>query len=172
MQSHLQNPLIKNFKDNLIMDLSDSNRLSQAIDTLLEQVISRLDVDAAALSLVNINSPQLIFCRGYGFYQGTINNQPFHSWKGLICRVIHKRDIVSVPNIWTESYALVRSVQFKQEGFISYRGIPLSIEGKILGVLEVFHRQETITESVWYSLLRVMAEQASRVIENASLDGK
>ena len=152
------------------MDLSDFNRLNQAVDSLLEQVISSLDVDAAALTLVNVNSPQPIFFRGSGFYKGTINNKPYYSWKGLICRVIHKRDIVSVLNIWSESSALVRGIQFKQEGFISYRGIPLAIGSKILGVLEVFHRQETFTKSTWYSLLRVMAEQASHIIEDAFLD--
>ncbi len=139
--------------------------LDKVLDLLLELVILQVNADAADIFLIDKSSAQPIFYKSLGLKKISSLSEQSHSWKGLIWRVIQKRDLVSLPNIWIESPSLVRGALFKQEHFTSYHGIPLAARGKIFGVLEVFHCQELSPTSAWYKLFRNLAEQISLTLE-------
>lgn len=141
-------------------------KLIQDHNLLLEQIMVQLKPDAVILWLINNHTSQPETNNSLGFQEVPSINNHFHSWKGLIWRVIQKRDLVSLPNIWTETSALVRASHFRQEHFITYHGLPLISRGKILGVLEVFHRREFRAKPTWIELFRVLAEQGLNTIEN------
>ena len=143
----------------------DEITLDYVLDLLLELVVIQVNADAADIFLLDKITAQPIFYKGMGLQKISSLSEQNHSWKGLIWRVIQKRDLVSLPNIWIESSSLVRGPLFKQERFVSYHGIPLAVAGKIFGVLEVFHRQELTPNSAWFQLFRNLAEQASNALE-------
>ncbi len=55
------------------------------------------------------------------------------------------------------------------EGFVVYYGIPLVVKGRVLGVLEVYHRTSLEMDSEWVEFLRVLARQAAIAIDNATM---
>ncbi len=139
--------------------------LDKVLDLLLELVMHQVNADAVNLFLLDKRTAQPVLYKSLGLKKVSSLSEQRHSWKGLIWRVIQKRDLVSLPNIWIESSSLVRGTLFKQECFTSYHGIPLISGGKIIGVLEVFHRQEFSPTSAWFRLFRNFAEQVSRAID-------
>ena len=139
--------------------------LDNALALLLELVMQQVNADAVNLFLLDKRTAQPILYKSLGLKKISSLSEQRHSWKGLIWRVIQKRDLVSLPNIWIESSSLVRGTSFKQECFNSYHGIPLISRGKIIGVLEVFHRQEFSPNSAWFRLFRNLAEQVSHALE-------
>ena len=139
--------------------------LDNALDLLLELIMRQVNADAINLFLLDKRTSQPILYKSLGLKKISSLSEQRHSWKGLIWRVIQKRDLVSLPNIWIESSSLVRGTLFKQECFTSYHGIPLISRGKIIGVLEVFHRQEFSPNSAWFRLFRNFAEQVSHALE-------
>ena len=143
--------------------------LDYLLDLLLELVMLQVNADAADIFLLDKSTAQPILYRSLGLKKISSLSEWNHSWKGLIWRVIQKRDLVSLPNIWIESSSLVRGALFKQERFTSYHGIPLTAEGKIFGVLEVFHCRELSPNSAWFQLFRNLAEQVSLSLELSSL---
>lgn len=140
--------------------------LDNVLDLLLELVMIQVNADAADIFLLDKITAQPILSKSLGLKKASSLSEQNHSWKGLIWRVIQKRDLVSLPNIWIESSSLVRGPLFKQEHFISYHGIPLAVEGKIFGVLEVFHCQELSPNSAWFQLFRNLAEQVSIALKD------
>ena len=135
--------------------------LDKELDLLLELVMLQVNADAADIFLLDKSTAQPILYKSLGLKKISSLSEQSHSWKGLIWRVIQKRDLVSLPNIWIESSSLIRGALFKQERFTSYHGIPLAAGGKIFGVLEVFHYQEFSPNSAWFQLFRNLAEQIS-----------
>ncbi len=131
----------------------------------LEHIRTQANADAVDISVIDKRTAQPVFYSALGF--GEISPYGFQpdSWKGLVWRVIKKRDLVSLPNIWAESSTLVRKTAFQQYRFISYQGIPLAANGKILGVLEVFHCQEFFPDSTWFKLFRSQAGKLSQILD-------
>ncbi len=144
--------------------ISETN-LDNVLDLQLEMVMLRVKADAINIFLFDKNTAQPIYIKSLGLKKISSISEQSHSWKGLIWRVIQKRDLVSLPNIWLESSSLVRGTLFKQERFISYHGIPLASGRKIFGVLEVFHCHEISPNSSWFQLFRNLAEQVSLALE-------
>ncbi|MGB2963527.1 MAG: GAF domain-containing protein [Anaerolineales bacterium] len=153
--------LIKNLDQEGICNI----KLAKNHKLLLEQIMVQLEPDAVILWLINKNTSQPVITNSLGLQVIPSINDHFHSWKGLIWRVIQKRDLVSLPNIWTETSALVRASHFRKERFITYHGLPLISRGKMLGVLEIFHRREFKAESIWIELFRNLAAQGSNTLD-------
>ena len=131
----------------------------------LEHILNQTSADAVDIFKLDKKTAQPVFFYGLGFGEMPSYALQYDSWKGLVWRVLQKRDLVSIPNIWVESSSLVRKTAFEQYRFISYQGIPLAVNGKILGVLEIFHCQEFFPDSSWFELFRSLAEQLSQTLD-------
>jgi putative nucleotidyltransferase with HDIG domain len=56
-----------------------------------------------------------------------------------------------------------------KEEIVSLIGIPLKAKGKILGVLDLFHRSPLEPDEEWFHFLDILAGQAAIAIDNATL---
>jgi HD-GYP domain-containing protein (c-di-GMP phosphodiesterase class II) len=56
-----------------------------------------------------------------------------------------------------------------REGFITYFGVPLISKGKVLGVLEVFHRVALTPYPEWVEFLETITGQAAIAVDNFTL---
>jgi hypothetical protein len=133
-------------------------------DRLLAELCLELQVDTILIYLIEPESGHPFFFAGNGFEPDPAADSGLQSWKGLTWRVIHKHDIVSIHDIWSDQAALVRKEFFIKEGFISYQGIPLTLDGRLLGVLETFDRVKRTRESYWFFQFRKCAKTLSKVI--------
>ena len=142
-----------------------SSKLEEKLDLTLEQIRIQTNADAVNVFIIDKRTALPVFYYGRGFGELPPYALQPDSWKGLVWRVIQKRDLVFLPNIWVESSSLVRKTAFEQYRFISYQGIPLATNGKILGVLEIFHCQEFIPDSSWFELFRSLADMLSKILD-------
>jgi len=80
-----------------------------------------------------------------------------------------KRKIVHIPDLPRRKTGFLRSQTFSQEEFITYYGVPLLAKGKIVGVLEVFHRYPHKAETEWLETLNALAGQAAIAIDSTNM---
>jgi putative nucleotidyltransferase with HDIG domain len=62
-----------------------------------------------------------------------------------------------------------RSPFFLKEDFIVYYGMPLMAKGRVLGVLEIFHRSPLNPDADWLGFLGTMSGQAAIAIDSAMM---
>ena len=143
--------------------------LSKILTTLIEEVRSRLNVDAASI-LFNENNERSMKVGAFSGFR--INT----SWKNLNLdnilaeKVIRRKKLVIVQDIRMEKgSAQQRHHLIDQESFIFYCGIPLITKNKLVGVLEIFQRKPFKPNREWISFLKGLAVQAAVAIENSIL---
>ena len=147
--------------------IAQSSLVEKKLDLALEHIRIQTSADAVDIFKIDRRTAQPVYYFGRGFGEMPPYAHQPDSWKGLVWRVLQKRDLVFLPNIWVESSSLVRKTAFEQYRFISYQGLPLATRGKILGVLEIFHCQEFFPDSSWFELFRSLADQLSQTLDMA-----
>lgn len=126
--------------------------------TRLGQIQISLKADIVVLYTIDQVSKQPVLAMIVGQNNSNAIKDNTQSWKGLVWRVIQKRDVVTINNIWLEQFSLVRRNFFLREKIISYTGFPISTNGKLLGILEVFFRQKHQPDQTWYSKFREVVQ--------------
>ena len=61
------------------------------------------------------------------------------------------------------------SPEFRNEEFVAYFGVPLIAKGNIIGVLEIYNRQQLEPDDEWMAFLETLAGQAAIAIDNINL---
>jgi len=61
-----------------------------------------------------------------------------------------------------------RALLLKEE-FAAYYGVPLIVNGRIVGVLDIFHRSLLDPDPEWLDFMEALAIQAAIAIDNAAL---
>ncbi len=149
--------------------ISGSFNLNLTLHIILEQVASQLNVDAADVFLVDPDSLEATYAEGRGFQRYKPRPGATQARDSLVRRVLQKRELLAIPDLYKESPTLFRGKMFALEGFRSYFGIPLIAKGKILGVLEVFHRKPLQVDDEWFDFLQTLGTQAAIAMDNAAL---
>jgi len=80
-----------------------------------------------------------------------------------------QRDHVFIPDLNQDEGKIQESPQFSKEGFVAYYGVPLIAKGKLVGVLEIFHRSSLNPDTEWVNYLRLLASQVAIAIENITM---
>jgi PAS domain S-box-containing protein/putative nucleotidyltransferase with HDIG domain len=161
------------------MAISANLDLDLTLNTLLEQVTSRLRVDAASVLLLNPHSMMLGYAAGRGFRTDRIRQVSMRLGQGYAGRAIQARQRVVIPDFSrVEELAqppggvrteLPRSPLVQEEGFRSYVAVPLVAKGKVKGVLEVFHRTPFTPDEEWTGFMDALAGQAAVALDSATL---
>jgi HD-GYP domain-containing protein (c-di-GMP phosphodiesterase class II) len=77
--------------------------------------------------------------------------------------------MISIPDLTKNSSEFDRSPLFPSERFMVYYGVPLIAKGKVLGVLEVFHRSQLHPDGDWLDFLNIIAGQTAIAIDSAMM---
>jgi response regulator RpfG family c-di-GMP phosphodiesterase len=78
-----------------------------------------------------------------------------------------ERKMLNIPNLKENRMEFGRSPLFQVEDFIAYYGVPLLAKGRVLGVLEMFHRSTLEPDADWLNFLNMVAGQAAIAIDSA-----
>jgi PAS domain S-box-containing protein len=143
--------------------------LRLTLDTLLEQTLAQLRVDAAAILLCDPDTLTLNFAAGSGFRGTGINRSNVRLGEGYVGRAALERQVVVVPNLSEVGDSFVRAPLVAGEGFVSYYAVPLIAKGQVKGVLELYHRAPLAADPEWMDFLGTLAGQAAIAVDNASL---
>jgi len=143
--------------------------LDHQIDILLSHVINELQSDISVLFLVDKATRKIAPASAKGSYNPLIQKDlSFEIGEGGVgWIVLHKKPLyipdISQNALWknTESSAIDR--------IVSYLGIPLMVDGEVIGVLDISNRyfREYTEEEI--DFLQTLAGQAAIAIKNARL---
>ena len=140
--------------------------LNLLLSMLLDQVTALLRIDAVSILLLNSKTNMLEFTAGKGFYSNSLQHTHLKLGEGCAGRVAVERKMLNIPDLTQNGMEFSRSPHFIQEHFISYYGVPLLAKGRILGVLEMFHRSPLHPDADWLDFLVMIAGQAAIAIDS------
>ena len=140
--------------------------LNLLLSMLLDQVTALLQIDAVSILLLNAKTNMLEFTAGRGFYSNSLQHTHLKLGEGCAGRVAVERKMLNIPDLTQNGMEFSRSPHFTQEHFITYYGVPLMAKGRILGVLEMFHRSPLHPDADWLDFLVMIAGQAAIAIDS------
>jgi HD-GYP domain-containing protein (c-di-GMP phosphodiesterase class II) len=151
--------------------ISSSFNLGLTLDILLDQVITQLNVDAAAILLFDSTIKSLEYGASRGFHTSAIRTAKVRLGEGYAGKAILERRMIHVPNLPEANDELPQAfrLMLKEEGFVDYYCVPLIIKGEVKGVLEIFHRNALADGLEWFDFLETLAGQAAIAIEDSTL---
>ncbi|MFO8033615.1 MAG: GAF domain-containing protein [Candidatus Bipolaricaulota bacterium] len=163
--SHLQ--VLRN------IDLAITGSLDPRITlrVLLEEVTHQLEVDAAAVFLLNPHSMTLQGAGASGFRDDkAVEGLDVALSTGFAGQAAAERRVVEVADVdEAEIRPGLGRDRLLTEGFVSLYAAPMIAKGRVLGVLETFHRTPREGDSEWLGLLEALAGQAAIAVDNARL---
>jgi len=139
------------------------------LDILLSHVLTQLQVDAAAVLLYRPETQSLHFAAGQGFRTSALQYSEVRLGKGFAGLAALERRIVTISEADKLAKAFDRSLNFQDEHFQAYFGVPLIAKGEVIGVLEIYQRQPINPSPEWMAFLETLAGQAAIAIENLRL---
>jgi putative nucleotidyltransferase with HDIG domain len=149
--------------------INSSFDLNLSLATLLTHVIVQLGVDAADVLLFNPALRTLEYVAGRGFHSKAIEHARQPLGEGYAGRAAQELSIVHIPDLAKEHDKFLRKVLLAGENFVSYHGVPLIAKGRVMGVLEVFHRTRLVRDKEWLDFFKALSAQAAIAIDNATL---
>ena len=150
------------------MAISGSSEPILAQKVALEQIVQRLEVDAASLLRYDPQQQTLVCAAGIGFRTSDIEKTSLKLGDAFAGQAALERQIISVPNV-SEHSTYYQTKLFRDESFVSYYAVPLLAKGRLFGVLEIFNRSLHIGNEEWYDFLRSLAEQVVIAVEKEEL---
>jgi PAS domain S-box-containing protein len=149
--------------------ITSSFDLSVTLNLLVSEVNTSLQVDAAAISLLNPNMNTLEFAAGQGFH----GRAPAHSHAWLsedyAGEAVMQRRTIAISDLTQAARPFPRRELSGGEDFAAFFVVPLIARGEVKGVLEVFQRTALTPDEEWLNFLNMLADQAAIAIDNAQL---
>src|SRR6266852_4434026 len=142
--------------------------LRLTLRVILDQAVQGLTIDAADVLLVDESDGLLSLVASTGFRSTSIPDYRLPVDEEMSGPALQARRITTVTTLGAFSQFRRRSL-FAREGFKAYGAAPLIVGGKLMGVLEVFHRSVLEPDREWLEFLDALATDAALAIEHASL---
>jgi HD-GYP domain-containing protein (c-di-GMP phosphodiesterase class II) len=143
--------------------------LQFTLGILLEQIMTHIYVDAAAILLHRTGTPLL----EYGASRGFRTEAPLHAkvyiGRGFAGIAALTQKTIHIPDLTLNSCMEDQLLPIEAEAFKVYYGIPLLAKGQVKGVLEVFLRTPCSIDQERLEFLEALAGQAAIAIDNSSL---
>ena len=143
-----------------------SLELDELLSTLLDRIRTMLDVDTAAVLLLDDNEDELVARAAVGIEEEVEQGLRIPIGEGFAGRVAAEREPVILDDV---DHADVRNPILRDKGVKSLLGVPLLARGVVIGVVHVGSltpRRFTQEEA---TLLRLAADRAAAGIEHARL---
>ncbi len=149
--------------------INASMDLPLTLNILLDQISSKLTVDACRILLLNPFTRTLDHMADRGFRTPYLRgiSYPFGS-TSFAWQAIRDRKLVIEDLSINNENQLDPSV-LETEAFVSYIGAPLISKGSVKGVLEIYNRSPHTKDQVWMDFLEAMTSQAAIALDNATL---
>jgi PAS domain S-box-containing protein len=149
--------------------INSSLDLRVTLNILLDQVVEKLNVDAAAVLLLNQQTQLLNFAAGRGFRTRTIESYRLRLGEGISGQATMERHLVQALNLFESDESMAYLPLLQEEGFLSFYSVPLIAKGQVKGVLDIFNRRLLTPDQDWIYFLETLAGQAAIAIDNTTL---
>jgi CheY-like chemotaxis protein len=151
--------------DNAIIAVQE---LPVSLDIIVQQIATQLQVDTVGVLLYDSQTETLSYVAGTGSGQEAIRHTHQRLGKGMVGRIAAKGQFHYVANLH-EVVDFQRAPMLRSQGFVSYMGVPLMVQGELKGVLELFHRAPLDPKPEWLEFLQALALQTAIATAHAEL---
>ena len=151
------------------MVINSSLDLRVTLNILLDQVVDKLTVDAAAVLLLNSATQMLEYMAGRGFRTGSIERYKLRMGEGISGQAAMERHLMQALNLDEMQDDQTYTALMQTEGFETYFSVPLIAKGQVKGVLDIFNRTPLNPEKDWFDFLETLGAQAAIAIDNTTL---
>jgi PAS domain S-box-containing protein/putative nucleotidyltransferase with HDIG domain len=151
------------------ISIASSLDIQVTLNVILEQVITRLNVDAGDFLLFNPVTNILHYSVGVGFRTDALKHTHLKLGHGYAGQAALERRSIFVQDLAEQNLEFNLSPLFLEEKFISYYAVPLLAKGSVKGVLEIFLRSQLNPDREWIEFLDSLAGQAAIAVESAAL---
>ena len=147
--------------------------LDLIFEVLLQLVIDQLGGGATDVLLYNEQDQSLEFASGIGFRVQTCKQKYSRDQLKLSGRVLSTAQPVKIFDLREEINKISDfpspEILLDQEDFQTFYGVPLKEKGRLLGVLEIFHREKVEYDDTSMDFLLALADQVAIAISQAQL---
>ncbi len=151
------------------LTVASSFDLKVTLNVFLEHTLAQLEVDAAAVFLLDPHTLTLEYAAGRGFRTYNVERTRRRIDEGYALRAALERKTICIPDLSQEAGDMAQSPFISNEGFISFFGVPFIAKGQVKGVLEVYSRAPLHPDSEWLAFLETLAGQVAIAIDNLAL---
>jgi len=149
--------------------IGSTTDLRVSLQSVLENITRQLQVDAAAVLLLNSSTLILHYAAGAGFLTSEITRISFSIGRGPGGKAALERRMVYLPELNKEPEGYLNTNLINSERFVAFLAMPLIAKGEVKGVLEIFNRSPFDLDEERTSFLEMLAGQAALAIDNALL---
>lgn len=146
--------------------IAASSDLTFTLKVILDQVTSRLEVDAADVLLLDHTDGSLMVAASTGFLSTSMPDYRLLVGEGLPGRAVaHRR--TELTNALDDFAHSRRRSLFAREGFTAHGAVPLFAGANLVGVLEIFHRSAMNPDDESLSYLDAIGSIAAIAIDSS-----
>jgi signal transduction histidine kinase len=150
------------------VSLSSTLDLRAVLDLLMEKVSGFFPDTAVQVWLVNPETKALERAACRNLNEAEWKRRKLETLPALVKEAITTKSAVFARNVQTDPRTLDPSF-YRQQGIVSYLGVPLVAKGEIIGDLALLTRKEHYFEGEEISFLSTLAGQAASAIHNSLL---
>lgn len=143
--------------------------LHWTMQVVLHQIAVQLEVSAVAVMFASPYSGLLEYFEVSGFRSTNYNNFYQKPDGGLIGQALKQGKRFMVENLRETNLFDERLSWMLSEQFHFYIAVPLYSKGRVLGILELFHRSRFLPTREWFEFLDSLAQQVTIAVENTRL---
>lgn len=149
--------------------LSSTLDIRMALNTMLNQLTSLLQLDAADILLLDSTTQTLEYAAGRGFRSPAFSIARLSLGEGPAGRAALENRSCPMERTVNCTFDDPRAADIQAENFNGYSVVPLVTKGQVKGVLEVFHRHYAETDMEWLEFLETLASQVAVALDNSIL---
>lgn len=142
--------------------------LKSTATLILKVAAKQIHVDALNLLLLDQKTQMLNSIDSYGFEFNAFQHSLLQVGENFGGSAAFEKQIIQVRHL-KDPKAFSDAPGFKQEGFMTYLGVPLIARKEVKGVLEIFQRSDFEPGQDWLNLLETIANQIAIAIDNSLL---
>ncbi len=145
-----------------------SRDLLGTLNTILDQVLVQLEVDATAVLLRHAPTAALTYAAARGIENDRLGQVWMQVESEYARQAIAAQRPIYVPDLAATAEGLLAAPE-AGAGFTTYYALPLIANDQVQGVLEIFHRTPLCLPPEDMEFLATLADQAAIAIDNAGL---
>jgi len=150
-------------------ELVTNHDLASLLSHIVQAACELSDAGAASLLLYNDKTKELYFQSATGLNESILRGLIVPLDGSLAGWVVKNDSMVNIPDVHKDERFFSKVEQASQVPTTSLAGIPLKLNGKVIGVLEVINKKVAHFSGYDMEVLSVLATQAALAIENTRL---
>jgi GAF domain-containing protein len=154
--------------ESVVVTVSAGSDLPTTLRVILDQLVETAAIDAVDILVIDPASGTIHVVASRGFYSSYSANEHGACLADAWTNALESGSVDNLQHLDLIEHSWRRS-RIAREGFISYRGIACRFGGKLVGVIEAFHRSAFEPNQQSIAFIDVLSDLAAIAIERASV---